>query len=375
MADEPRKRSEKAIMPGGSVAVASSDVAATGAAESPGLALPKRNAPPLLMSLILHAALLTLVGLAWTRTPRGTGVEADRPVGIAMVHRMPDRDRYVDSSERPTEEPETADPSDATSGADSETVADEPTDSEAAFAPPADMDSPIDLEGTLRSLSGTPSAAESSGLAGDAILGDDAFAGDSSRGAPAASDQATAMVFGVSGSGSRFAYVFDRSDSMNGFEGRPLRAAKAELIRSLETLSEKQEFQLIFYNDKPQAFRLPGAPLQLVRGDSSMIAAARRHVESISAFGGTEHDAALKMALRMSPDVIFFLTDARIPRLSGPQLGVIRDRARRAGTTIHAIEFGPESTPPSDSFLRDLAAQNGGQYQYVDVRELGQDSR
>src|SRR6056297_532516 len=281
------------MAPGASAELASPDRPERVASESPELALPTRTTPPLLMSLALHAVGLILLGLAWTRSPSGTGVEADRPVGIAMVHRMPDRDRYVDSSERPTEEPEAVEPSNAASGALGETAADEPTDLSAALAPPADMASPIDLEGTLRSLSGTPDAAESSGLAGDAILGDDAFAGDSSRGAPAASDQATAMVFGVSGSGSRFAYVFDRSDSMNGFEGRPLRAAKAELIRSLETLSEKQEFQLIFYNDKPQAFRLPGAPLQLVRGDSTMIAAARRHVESISAFGGTEHDAAL----------------------------------------------------------------------------------
>lgn len=327
------------------------------------------------MSLALHAVGLILLGLAWTRSPSGTGVEADRPVGIAMVHRMPDRDRYVDSTERPTEPPDATEPSDAETVSSAETAANTATDPAAALAPPADLEAPIDLQGTLRSLNATPSAAEASGLAGDAILGDDAFGGGSSRGETSPSDQATAMVFGVSGSGSRFAYVFDRSDSMNGFEGRPLRAAKAELIRSLKTLSDKQQFQLIFYNDKPRAFRLPGTPLQLVRGDSTMIAAARRHVESISAFGGTEHDGALKMALRMSPDVIFFLTDARIPRLSGPQLSVIRDRAQRAGTTIHAIEFGAEALAPTDSFLRDLAAQNGGQYQYVDVRELGQASR
>ena len=37
---------------------------------------------------------------------------------------------------------------------------------------------------------------------------------------------------------------------------------------------------------------------------------------------------------------------------------------------LHAIEFGSEPVPPHDSFLRDLAAQNRGQYQYVDVRAL-----
>ncbi len=76
------------------------------------------------------------------------------------------------------------------------------------------------------------------------------------------------------------------------------------------------------------------------------------------------------MALRLSPDVIFFLTDARIPRLSGSELREIQARADRGGTTIHAIEFGADAVAPADSFLRTLAAMNRGQYQYVDVRRL-----
>ena len=40
-------------------------------------------------------------------------------------------------------------------------------------------------------------------------------------------------------------------------------------------------------------------------------------------------------------------------------------------TTIHCIEFGPEPVAPVDSFLRDLAAENHGEYRYVDVQGLG----
>ena len=105
-------------------------------------------------------------------------------------------------------------------------------------------------------------------------------------------------------------------------------------------------------------------------GESSSVARAERYIQSIRAFGGTEHNTALKLALRMSPDVIFFLTDARIPRLSQTQLAEIQRRSEQAGTTIHAIEFGSEPIAPRDSFLRELAAQNNGQYQYVDVRGL-----
>jgi hypothetical protein len=242
--------------------------------------------------------------------------------------------------------------------------------SASAAAPPADLSPPIDLAGVLRAIESTPSPVASSGLAGETQLDGDAFGSD--RGSSPAADlgDATTTVFGVSGSGSRFVYVFDRSDSMNGYGGKPLRAAKAELLRSLESLTERQRFQIVFYNDKPKPFRMEGMPMQMVAGEAPWVARAQRYVESIAAFGGTEHADAIKLALRMSPDVIFFLTDARIPRLSGAELRDIQNRADRNGTAIHAIEFGAEPSAPADSFLRELAAMNHGQYQYIDVRKL-----
>ncbi|WP_145421581.1 hypothetical protein [Planctomycetes bacterium K23_9] len=312
------------------------------------------------MSLLLHFILLTTLGIIWSSEPSGTGDEADRPVGIAIVHQLPDRQRYVDARDLKVQEKKST-----------QSQQQSQSSSASAAAPPADLSPPIDLAGILNAMESTPSPVSGTGLAGETELGDDAFGSGDDKKSDSQGDQATTMVFGVSGSGSRFVYVFDRSDSMNGHNGRPLRVAKAELIRSLKTLSEQQRFQIIFYNDKAKPFQLSGAPLQLVAGEPSMITMAQRYVESIAAFGGTEHDVALKLALRMSPDVIFFLTDARIPRLSGTELAEIRRRAQQSGTTIHAIEFGPEPGAPQDSFLRDLAAQNQGEYKYIDVRNLG----
>lgn len=317
---------------------------------------PERTTPALLMSLALHVLLLTSIGLIWGHRPQGTGEVEDRPVGIAMVHRLPDRDRYVDAAEiqpAASEAAETADSSSASSA-----------------APPADFSPPVDLAGLLRSMESTPSPVSGSGLAGETNLDGDAFASGRGTSSAHGSAETTTVLFGISGSGSRFVYVFDRSDSMNGFGGKPLRAAKAELIRSLRSMTDRQRFQIIFYNDKPTPFKISGMPLQLVAGEEAYVARAERYVNSISAFGGTEHEAALKMALRMSPDVIFFMTDARIPRLSVAELREIKNRADSVGTTIHAIEFGPDPVASPDSFLRELAAQNNGEYRYVDVRRL-----
>jgi len=319
---------------------------------------PERTAPALVMSLILHVILLTALGLIWTQTPRGTGALEDRPVGIALVHRLPDRDRYHEVTEVIEKRNDTTSETEASSAS-------------SAAAPPADLSPPLDLAGVLNSMQSTPSPISGDGLSGQSELAGDAFSRGTGVRSTGESSEASTMVFGVSGTGSRFVYVFDRSDSMNGFGGKPLRAAKSELIRSLRTLTDQQSFQLIFYNDKPKAFQLSGVPDQLFSGDKSYVALAENYIRSIAAFGGTEHESALKMALRMSPDVVFFLTDARIPRLSTGELREIRNLADANGATIHTIEFGADPAAPADTFLRDLAAQNRGQYQYVDIRSLG----
>jgi len=71
------------------------------------------------------------------------------------------------------------------------------------------------------------------------------------------------------------------------------------------------------------------------------------------------------MALGLSPDVIFFLTDAEDPILSAADLQ--RVERYNSGATIHAIEFGV-GPYAGNSFLQRLANQSGGQHRYVDVR-------
>jgi hypothetical protein len=317
-----------------------------------------RRAPAMLLSLGVHLTLLTLIAWVASDSPKGTGERMDRQIGIAMVHRLPDRVQYDEVTPQRQQAAEVTSVSDALSAA--------------ASAAPADLSPPIDLQGILAAMQSTPAPQSGSGIAGDALLDGDAF-GDGAGTSVSApmGEQATARLFGVSGTGSRFVYVFDRSDSMNGFGGMPLRSAKRELIRSLESLSAQQQFQIIFYNESVKPFQLAGTPMTMVSGEPSKVDRARRYVQSVRAFGGTKHQGALLMALRMSPDVIFFLTDAHIPRLSQIELDQIQDRAQRSGTTIHAIEFGSRPVADRDSFLRDLAAMNNGQYQYVDVRNLG----
>ena len=83
--------------------------------------------------------------------------------------------------------------------------------------------------------------------------------------------------------------------------------------------------------------------------------------------GGTDHMAALRAALVMRPEVIFFLTDADFLDRAGAE--AIR---REAGKTrILAVEFGIGSSVRGSEPLRQLAESTGGSYKYINVWPLG----
>jgi hypothetical protein len=178
----------------------------------------------------------------------------------------------------------------------------------------------------------------------------------------------TTSVFGLSGTGSKFVYVFDRSGSMANEHGCPLEAAKRQLIQSLADLAETHQFQIVFYNEQPRVVEMVGRTPRLMWGNATNKQAAALFVQGIDAIGATRHWDALRLALGMRPDVIFFLTDADEPQLTDEQLA--RLRRLNGGTVIHTIEFGNGPTGRRDNFLTRLARENEGQHAYVDVQLL-----
>ena len=182
--------------------------------------------------------------------------------------------------------------------------------------------------------------------------------------------ETTVSVFGTSGTGTKFMYVFDRSGSM---EGAPMRAAKAELIRSLGSLDDRHQFNIIFYSSRNswQPWQ-PGR--RLLAATEANKQNAVRFVAGIVADGGTEHFEPLLEAIAHRPDVIFFLTDGEThDDLTAAQLREIEQRNSRfgRGTQINVIQFGSGGFTdfPSRSLQR-LAEQNFGEYRYVNVTVL-----
>ncbi|MCS7238944.1 MAG: hypothetical protein NZ899_11855 [Thermoguttaceae bacterium] len=304
------------------------------------------------LSLVAHTGLVLFV--AWhfaPVAPRGTTSERAVEVGLA-VRPAPIQQRALASENNSGEESS-------------------PQDSTSDFASLAEKVTAAVSQSEALALSRVLPQS-SSGLTPDLLGSRGAFqpgqVGGGRQGRGEVGGKARVSLFGITGEGYKFVYVFDRSDSMNWFNRRPLRAAKAELLASLEGLGETHQFQIIFYNHEPLVFNPSGQAHRLAFGTEENKARARRFIESITAGGGTRHMEAVLLGLSLQPDVIFLLTDADDPQLTDSQVAAIVRRA--GGVTIHTIEFGYGPPARPNNFLVRLAKLTGGQHVYVDISRL-----
>jgi hypothetical protein len=315
-----------------------------------GSQLPNRQLPAWLLSVVLHLTAVLAIGFLVPAPRIEGGGEADRPAGIVLFQ-VDGSERQYFSQETRFAEPETALPPFA-----------EPSTSTSATAA-----SPTAIELPTASMPGLPGQAAGVAVSGGTLT---PGLGQSSN---IAGGQGSTTVFGAQGRGSKFLYVFDRSLSMAGFQGRPMAAARAELIASLSTLQSVHQFQIVFYNEDQAVLNpFPSMPPTMLFASSSNKQLASEFVSRVQPAGGTRHFEALELALNMRPDVIFFLTDAEEPQLSAAQLNQIR-RHNAGQTSIHAIEFGSGPFRGGQNFLVLLAKQNSGQHVYVDLTELAVD--
>ncbi len=203
------------------------------------------------------------------------------------------------------------------------------------------------------------------GISGAAIPGSsDLLAVPDAGIAPGA--MANTQFFGAQVWGSKFVYVIDRSGSM--YERDRFGAAKRELVASLAKLPQEAKFQILFYNLNSDVLVQSMSPRLHFATDQNKTLALRE-MEKVIPEGGTNHLRALRRAVDLQPDVIFFLTDADDLR-AGEVKEVTdwnKDRAK-----IHTIAFGIGPEVEGENRMRELADRNGGSYRYVDATRLGQ---
>ncbi len=333
----------------------------------------RASVPAWLMSLVLHFVLLILLALGVRATDSLSVEESPRRIGIVLAQRDDERPfAYLDESHDPPQEtPQIDQESLQAAGSDSS------QSTEAGLAGPLAPSSLL-IEGIQLPGAATPVGAQDEllshnldirargrqpilpGLDDEAILAEEAALKAARR--ALGPTTAVSLFDSASAEGRSFVFAIDRSKSMGGHGLNALSAAGAELSRALSHLSPKHRFQIIAYHHNCVYYRTP----RLTPATDEAKSGVSDFIDHLAAFGGTDHEMALRASLGMEPDVIFLLTDGGDPHLNDIQLANIRKLAEGM-TTIHCIQFGFGQSSDETSFMTRVARQNGGGFTYVNM--------
>jgi von Willebrand factor type A domain len=172
------------------------------------------------------------------------------------------------------------------------------------------------------------------------------------------------QFFGAKDHAHSFAYVIDCSGSMA--TRNSLEVAKRELLASLGQLPPDAQFAVIFYNLQARMLTDPQGRRGLMAATTSNKARVQTQLATVTSDGGTDHMLALRAALGIKPEVVFFLTDADL--MTNSDVNEILGEV--GATRIQAVEFGRGTTLGQQTPLARLATTTGGSYLYIDVSKF-----
>ena len=217
-----------------------------------------------------------------------------------------------------------------------------------------------DLSATLAATQLAPTAVTASAVSS-------AVAAAQSASSLTAAAAAGGSFFGAQASGNCFCYIIDSSGSMR---GGAWEAAKAELARSLDTLTASQRFYIIFFNNQLDLIPSPGelepAPNPIYATPEN-VQHAKRWIDTIRIATGAPPNDALTAAIKLEPDAIYLLTDG-VTKVDVcahlQQVNRINDliNGELVKTPIHAIAYYSDK---GEQLMRQVAAENQGQFIYV----------
>ena len=179
-----------------------------------------------------------------------------------------------------------------------------------------------------------------------------------------------ADMYGIGGNARKIVYIIDASGSlMDSFS-----YVINELQRSITQLGKRQRFAVIFFQGDRAPVQVPPAGLQpaTAANKDKVIKWIDPSAGNIAPGGSTNPIKAIQLALRYRPQLIFLLSD----NITGSdQYEVDQHRLLKAikqanthRTAIATIQF---IYPDQFNTLELIAEQNGGEYKFVDARELG----
>ncbi len=129
---------------------------------------------------------------------------------------------------------------------------------------------------------------------------------------------------------------------------------KLELFKTISQMTEEQKFFVIFFAD--DALPMPARNLVPPRRRTRNL--CMEWIGGIRTFGNTEPQNAVVMALKLKPDIIYFLTDGNFDR------DTVKSAKRHNPTKIpiHTIGFGDNT---GEVRMKEIAELTGGTYRFI----------
>ncbi|MFQ5590164.1 MAG: VWA domain-containing protein [Phycisphaerae bacterium] len=157
----------------------------------------------------------------------------------------------------------------------------------------------------------------------------------------------------------RIVYVVDRSGSMLD----TFALVRQELQRSIGELRRSRKFHVIFFNSGPP---LENPPARLVSAIQAQKTRFFKFLQSIRPDGGTNPEPAMRRALALDPDLIYFLSDGEFSDALVDKLNNWNpERTVRIFTIAY---FNPYSD--GAALLEQIAREHGGKFRVVEEEDL-----
>ena len=217
----------------------------------------------------------------------------------------------------------------------------------------------------MASLGETKSRIQVFGIAGGSAGGQSADFGLTTGGSGAGPKS---RFFGTGGNAYHIVYVVDRSGSMlDSFD-----EVRREMLKSISRLSPTQCFHVIFFASGPPK---ENPPRGLVYATVPRKREAAKYLAAIQPQGQTDPIPALERAFQVLKDtpntkrgeLIYLLTDAEFPD-NEKVLEAIRKMNASKEVHINTILHHHRS-PGAVKTLREIAAENGGRFKFVEPSE------
>ncbi len=235
------------------------------------------------------------------------------------------------------------------------------------FETVTDLELLADFETDLSVSDLADSVAPSLSPGGGALTGIDPSAGSAGAGSGGG-----ASFFGLEAQGTRFAYIVDRSGSMNsltaGHELSRWELTRNELVRSIQSLDSNAEFAVELYSGTSMSLFGTDGWTRATRPNKVSANAALYIVEPD---GSTHPLPALERVFQLEPlpDAVYLMTDGEFDE-SDQVPARIRTLNRGKGIPVHCILFGtpggtPEKTKRIIDTMRHIARTTGGRFTHV----------